>query len=62
MNKKNEITKSVLEKELNRYIENRDIFTARNLLRNFTDQIEGFDSEKYLKLIEESENKPKKSK
>lgn len=61
MTKKKElITKTVLEKELNRYIENGDTFTARNLLNNFAG--EDFPTEKYLKLIEETEkNKLKKN-
>jgi len=54
------MTKNGLEKEILRYTKNEDTFTARNLLNNWSDQIKGFDREKYLKLIEEAENKNRK--
>jgi len=54
------MTKNGLEKEILRYTKNEDTFTARNLLNNWSDQIKGFDREKYLKLIEEAENENKK--
>lgn len=50
-----EISKTELEKEITRYTKNGDIFTAKNLLKNFGPTIQSFDCEKFLKLIEKNE-------
>jgi len=51
------LTKEGLEKTLDHYIKNNDIFTARNLLNSFGEMFKGFPCEKYLKLMDEAEKR-----
>ncbi len=59
--KNKEMTQKELEHEIPRYVEAGDTFTARNLFNNFADNFKNFKKVKYLKIIEDAENQPKKN-
>lgn len=53
------MNKTTLNKEIKRYTENKDFKTAKNLVKSFGQQVEGFEIGKAIEEIEKAEKAEK---